>query len=71
MPKKTTINFTEAFGELEKLIAWFESPEFNLDEGLEKFEQALKLAADCRARLKEVDNTVISLKKRYNEEDNT
>lgn len=65
MASKKQIAFTEQFSELEEITRWFERGEVDLDEGLKKYERGLALAALCRERLKEIENTVTKLKKQY------
>lgn len=64
MPAKADkkFNFGEAFAELEKITEWFEKEEMDLEEGLEKFERGLALAAKLKQRLKEVENRVEEIK---------
>jgi exodeoxyribonuclease VII small subunit len=62
---KKTASFGEAFQELEEITAWFERGDVDLDEGLKKFERGLELAGVCKAKLSEVENTVIALKKKF------
>lgn len=63
MAKK--MSFGEAFQELEEITAWFERGDVDLDEGLKKFERGLELAGVCKEKLSEVENTVVSLKKKF------
>lgn len=65
MATKKIVPFTEQFAELEEITRWFERGDVDLDEGLKKYERGLALAALCRDRLKEIENTVITLKKQY------
>lgn len=65
MTKKTTVNFSKAFEELEQITAWFEKGEADLDEGLKKFERGLELAKICKGKLSEVENKIKELKKRF------
>jgi exodeoxyribonuclease VII small subunit len=65
MASKKQAPFAEQFAELEEITRWFERGEVDLDEGLKKYERGLALAALCRDRLKEIENTVITLKKQY------
>lgn len=59
------IDFEKSYQELEKIIDWFEDGEVNLDEGLEKFEQGLELAKQCRNRLEKVENRIKELKIKF------
>ena len=51
--------------ELNELIAWFDSDEFELEEALEKFEQAKKLADNIEKSLKELKNEIAVVKKSF------
>lgn len=65
MGKKTS--FAEAFAELETITEWFETSDVDLDEGLKKFERGLELAKQLKMKLAEVENTVVTLKKKFEE----
>lgn len=66
MTKKKDANFAEAFSELEKITQWFDSQEnVDLDEGLKKFERGLELADGLKKKLKEVENKVEEIKKKF------
>lgn len=64
-PKEKKPKFADAFSELEKIVEKFESGEVDLDEGLKKFERGLELAKMCKERLKEVENKVVQIKKKF------
>ena len=66
-PKEKKLKFADAFSELEKIVDKFEQGEVDLDEGLQKFERGLELAKICKERLKEVENKVVQIKKRFEE----
>lgn len=74
MPKKTTkqkessFNFAQAFAELEKIAEEFESETVDLEVGLKKFERGLTLASQLKAKLKEVENKVEVIKKKFEQE---
>ncbi|MBP9827712.1 exodeoxyribonuclease VII small subunit [Patescibacteria group bacterium] len=63
MAKKQT--FQEAMTELEEISSWFSQEETDLDEGIKKFARGLELAAMCRSKLSEVENTVTKLKEQF------
>jgi exodeoxyribonuclease VII small subunit len=44
--------------ELNKLIEWFESDQLNLDEAVEKYEQAMVLLQKMEDHLKSAENKV-------------
>jgi exodeoxyribonuclease VII small subunit len=64
MPTKKP-SFAEAFTELEAITEWFETQNVDLDEGVKKFERGLELAKQLKEKLTEVENTVITLKKKF------
>lgn len=63
--KKSEINFSKAFEELEAITEWFERDGADLDEGLKKFERGLELAKLCKEKLSEVENKVETIKKKF------
>ena len=63
--KKLAPSFTKAFEELETITEWFESDEADLEKGLKQFERGLELAKLCREQLKEVENKVEEIKKKF------
>ena len=63
MSKK--IAFADAFQELEAITEWFETQNVDLDEGVKKFERGLELAAMLKAKLADVEDTVVTLKKKF------
>lgn len=64
MPKKKQ-SFAETFAELEKITAWFESGDVDLEKGLAQFERGLELAAACKKMLADVEQKVTEIKKKY------
>ncbi len=62
---KKDFSFKKAFEELRKITAEFEAGEIDLEEGLKKFERGLELARLCRERLKETENKIIEIKKKF------
>ena len=65
MPPKS---FQKQFEELEKIVASFEAGKFDLDEGLEKFEEELKIASELKKRLKEAENKLEQIKVKFSAE---
>ncbi len=65
MPKKKTeVDFSKGFAELEEIAAWFETGEPDLEHGLKKFERASELAEALRLRLEEAENKIKEIKSR-------
>ncbi len=68
MKKADKGTFATAYAELETIIAWFETGEPDLEEGIAKFERGLELAEKCRGRLTELENRVTAIKARFSGE---
>lgn len=66
MAKKSD-NFSSSFKELEELASWFESEQPDLDKGLQKFERAMELAAQCRDQLSKAEQKIQEIKGRFDE----
>lgn len=58
-------NFTKGYEELEKIVTDFESREIDLEKDLPKFEQGLLLAKQLQERLKEIENTVQEIERKF------
>jgi exodeoxyribonuclease VII small subunit len=67
MPKKTSQDFGKAFKALEQIAEWFEKEEPDLDKGLQKFERAMELAAECREQLSKAEQKINEMKKKFEE----
>jgi len=70
MSKSKKINeseFANAFKSLEQIVKEFEQGGLDLEQGLAKFQKALKLAHVCKKRLDEVENKVVKIKKQFKE----
>lgn len=55
--------------ELDRLVAWFESEEFTIEEALAQYEKADVLAKRLESRLGELKNEVTVLKKKFDQTD--
>ena len=56
MSEKKTIS--EKMAELDKDTVWFYSDEFNLDEAVEKYKKAIKIAEELQKDLSDLQNEV-------------
>ena len=56
---------SEKMKELSALVAWFESDEFELEQALDKYKEAEKLAGDIEHDLSTLKNEVTVLKKKF------
>ena len=62
---KTPFNFTKSYEELERIVAEFETGNIDLERDLPKFEKGLKIAKECKDRLKELENQVKKIEKTF------
>ncbi len=54
--------------QLEKIVAWFEGEDINIEEAIDKFKEGSVLAEDIKERLDELDNQITVLKERFDEQ---
>lgn len=62
---KTIAQKTE---KLAKLVAWFDSENFTIEDALDKFKEAEKLAASIEKDLLTIKNEVNIIKQKFDEE---
>lgn len=55
----------EKLAELSELVAWFQSGAFKLEEALDKFKAAEKLAEDIEKDLTKLKNDIKVVKKQF------
>lgn len=53
--------------ELDTLVDWFNSEEFELEEAIDKFKEAEKLAGDIEHDLASLKNEITVLKRKFDE----
>jgi len=63
MTQKKQFNFNQALKDLEEINQWFQQEDIDLEQGLQKLKQGKELIAQCRARLKEVENEFVAIQK--------
>ncbi len=64
---KKSFDFQKQYDALEKITADFESGKYNLETGLTKFEEGLKLAQELKSYLEEVEHSIKTIKGKYRE----
>lgn len=70
MAKKENESIAQSLGKLEKIIAWFDDQsEVDVEEGLKQVREGAVLVKDLRARLKEVENEFVEVKKALESEE--
>ncbi len=60
-------DFTKGYEALEKIVTDFESREIDLEKDLPKFEEGLELAQKLQERLKEIENTVQEIERKFSQ----
>ena len=66
MKNNTTIK--EQLQQLDELISWFESDDFTLEEAVEKFKAAERLAEDIRQKLSSLKGDITVLGQKFDTE---
>lgn len=67
MSAKDESTLSEKIAELEKLVAWFEGEDFVIEEAMERFEVAKKLAENIEVSLQGLKNDIQVIKKDFDE----
>ena len=57
------INFAKTYGDLQKIVEWFEKEEIDLEEGIKKFEEGTKIVNDLKEYLDKVENRIKETKR--------
>lgn len=65
MTKK--VDFAKQYAELEKIVAWFEQENIDLEEGIKKFEEGIVIVKELKQYLGVVELKVKELKQLSNE----
>ena len=67
MAKKATFDFQKQYDALEQITSDFEAGKYNLETGLKKFEEGLKIAQELKTYLEEVEHSIKTIKGKYRE----
>jgi len=67
MSEKNDLSIAEKTTQLDQLITWFDSDDFELEKALDKFKVAEKLAAEIEHDLMKLKNTIEVVKTRFDE----
>lgn len=64
MPVKEAvkINFTKSYDELQKITAWFERDEVDIEEGIKQFEKGMELVKELKEYLQTMEVKISKLK---------
>ncbi|MBI5732026.1 MAG: exodeoxyribonuclease VII small subunit [Candidatus Magasanikbacteria bacterium] len=63
------INFSKSYNDLQRIMEWFEKGEVDLEEGVKKFEEGLKLVGELKKYLQGVENKVKQIKMKFEKEE--
>lgn len=67
MSVKNNSTITEKIQQLDTMVAWFDSDEFVLEQAIDRFKQAEKLAIEIEKELTTMQNDVKILKERFDQ----
>lgn len=67
MSGKNNQSVSEKTARLNELVAWFDSDDFELEQALDKFKEAEKLAAEIEQDLLALKNDIEIVKAKFNE----
>lgn len=65
------ISLSEAFKELEDLVASFESSQTDLEKSIPKFKRGLELSKQIKTKLSQMENEIEEIKSEFKDEDTT
>lgn len=68
MSAKNSNDLNKKLEELEKMVAWFEGDDIDIEQAIAKFEAANKLADEIRAQLGDLENKITVLNERFDRE---
>ncbi len=64
MPKKQQ-RFADTYKELQEVAEWFENDSIDIEEGIKQFERGMALASQCRQKLEEVEQRIVTIKNTF------
>jgi len=62
MPDKK-FNFSKSYGELQKIVDWFEKDDVDLEDGIKKFEEGIRIVKEMKDYLSRMENKIKEIKK--------
>lgn len=63
---KSSSDYQKLSAELEEILTWFESGQTNIDDAVNKYEQANKLIAEMESHLKIAENKIRKISVKFN-----
>ncbi len=67
MSKVDEKSISEKMVQLGELVAWFESEDFSIEQAIEKFTAAEKLASEIESDLSDFKNKITVIKQKFDE----
>lgn len=67
MSHKNNEGVSKKMAKLSELVAWFESDNFVIEEAVERYKEAEKLADEIENDLTDLKNEIVVLKQRFDE----
>ena len=68
MSAKNNQTIAEKTAQLDELVAWFDSDDFELEQALDRYSEAEKLAAEIENDLLMLKNNITIVKEKFSEE---
>ena len=68
MSKTEPIDINEKLRKLNEYVAWFEGDDFAIEESLQKYTEAKKLAQEVQADLESFKNKVTVIEKQFDKD---
>lgn len=56
-------NFSKSYEELQKIVEWFEKDDVDLEDGIKKFEEGIKIVKEMKDYLGKMENKIKEIKK--------
>ena len=67
MSEKKTKSLQSKIADLGEMVAFFDPDDFDIEQALEKYKAAEKLAEEIRAQMSDVKNEITVLKERFDQ----
>ncbi len=67
MPSKPEPTLSSLLVELDEVLAWFDKPDIDLDQALQKFDHGVQLAESAKVKLTALENKISVLKQRFDQ----
>jgi exonuclease VII small subunit len=68
MSDKNNASIAQKIEQLHEMVAWFDSDDFVIEEAVDRFTKAQKLADEIETELREIQNEIVVLKQRFDAE---